>query len=115
MAKHTYIGAFTAVCTDTTYQDVQAERMLTTVIRCLQFMSGVCSATKPAAVAFGLKQGARITWLNGQVPTHNNQPAYFPGTVWANGDWIPFARFYGATAGEVMTLSVFGYLSDLVG
>lgn len=115
MAKQTYIGAFTAVCTDVTYQDVAAERMLTTAIRCLQFMSGVCSSTKPALVAFGLKQGARISWLSGQVPTHNSQPSYFSGTVWAQGDWVPFARFYGATSGELMTLSVFGYVSDIVG
>jgi len=113
MSRNSSIETAADICTDTGTQDVAMKPGNSRVLRCIQKMSMNTGSTKATLVSFGLKRGNSIIWLGSQVQAANTQIASIDGPVYAGADYAPMARVTGGTSGQLLSLVVFGYTSDI--
>ena len=112
MARKSFLERNATPCTDVTYQDVAIARISPTLLRCVQRIAVDTGTTKATVVQFGLKHGDQVFWLGSEVQGANSAIAAFDGTVYAPGDFVPFARVVGGTSGQTLALTVCAYTSD---
>ena len=108
MAGQMIIRSMSAVCTSVTSQDVELDwRPREQAIRWSQIVA-VDRTSAPTTLEIGLKRAGSFYILNAETPSAAARSVRMHGTVIAPGEFVPAARFRGATLNDVLELYACG-------
>lgn len=102
------IRSMSAVCTDETSQDVQLDNWpyQTRIAWCR--IVGIDVDNAPTLILVGLKRGSQLYVARSGTPGAAGRSIHAITEVEASGEYVPCARFEGATADDVLQLFAFG-------
>lgn len=108
----TIVRSMSTVCSNTTSQDVVLDtRDPREQIRWTQIM-GLDRTNAPTTLEVGLKRGSEFYPFNAETPGAAARCIKIDGTVTAPGDFVPCARFLGATSADKLELYAAGYVEE---
>ena len=110
MAREIYVQRKAQVAASTTAEDVVAGLAPTGGLLCLQSFSAVDHDNDVTLVTFGFKAGATEYLVGSVLLEAAQQVANLYGPFYVYGNFRPFARFVGATAGDKVEALFLGYL-----
>lgn len=102
------IRSMSKVCSNTTYQDVSLDTWPPDVVIRWTQIAGIDDSSAPTAIQVGLKRSSFFYPFRGAAPGAADRSVGIRGTVKAPGDFVPCARFLGASSGDVLQLYVAG-------
>lgn len=106
------IRSLMELCINTTVQDVALDTRSERERICWTQIVGVDRDNAPATLEVGLKRGRQFVPCNADTPAAAARCIRMQGTVRGSGDWVPCARFYGATAADDLELYAAGYVLE---
>lgn len=104
----TIIGSMATVCSDETSQDVVLDmRPIEPEIRWTQ-ITAIDDTSTATCIQVGLKRASEFYPFRGAAQGAADRSVSIRGTITAPGDFVPCARFLGATSGDKLLLYVAG-------
>lgn len=112
MSVKSIVRSMSGVCSDTTSQDLVLDtRDPQEQIRWTQIV-GIERTNAPTTLEVGLRRSRQFYILNAETPGAAARCIKMDGEVVAPGDFVPCARFLGATSGNVLELYAAGVVVE---
>ena len=113
MAKSTFLNRAQKVAVSTTDEVLELPGIPSNKQVCYDRITALNESHDVTSVQIGLKDGASEYILDGKLAPGSNCPFSVQGKIFAPGNLRPFVRYVGATAGDKVSLTAYGYISDM--
>jgi hypothetical protein len=97
------------ICTDTSYQDIELDAKEGNNLISWDNIVAYDEDSDLDTIGLYLRHGNSVYWLGIREITIARESAGIRGPIWAPGNYIVGARFYGASSGDKLILSAFGH------
>lgn len=110
MRHETIIRSMSALCTSGTSQDVQLDAWPYDICILWERVVGIDVDNTTTLTLVGLKRGGEFYVARAATPGAAGRSIHTVAGVEATGEYVPCARFEGATVGDTLQLFAFGVI-----
>ena len=113
MIRNNVVNVVRGVVTSATSFDLSINTLPTDQLICYDKIVAVDFTNLFTSVQIGFRVGSDEVLVGGGTASSANIPVVCEGNIYVPGQYRVFARFLGASVGDKVALSVFGYSTDL--